>query len=107
MDISNLMFLGLGFGGVLWFASGVVVFFSVWYQTAYPLWGKPGALKAFTLHTLFAAAAATLPGGTLLATAALVYTALPEGPPPPDAAEEPPPEAPLLVPDPELIEGCR
>lgn len=72
MDPLALFRLGLGAGGLFWLVTGMAVFLPLWFDLAYPLWGQPGRLRAFTVRSLLVLAAATLPGGTLLAAALLL-----------------------------------
>lgn len=71
MDPLALFHLGLGAGGLFWLATGMAVFLPLWFDLAYPLWGQPGKLRAFTIRSLLVLAASTLPGGTVLGAALL------------------------------------
>jgi hypothetical protein len=72
MDLLALFHIGLGAGGLFWLASGMAVFLPLWFDLAYPYWGQPGQLRAFTVRSILVLAASTLPGGMVLA-AALLY----------------------------------
>ena len=99
MDPLALLQLGLGAGGLFWLVTGLAVFLPLWFDLAYPLWGQPGKLRAFTLRSILVLAAATLPGGTLLGAALLLREHAGGG----LDLDDPPPESsvPEVVPD-----GC-
>lgn len=68
----ELVTLGMRAGGLYWLLSGLFVFLPVWLELALPLWGDPDRFSEFILRSLFAAACGLLPGGTALATAAVL-----------------------------------
>lgn len=65
------MGLGLGAGG-LWVVWGVGLFLPVFHFVALPHWGRRGHLGLFARGCAAAAAAAVLPGGTMIAAWAVL-----------------------------------
>lgn len=100
MDPTDLLHLSLGAGGLFWLASGLAVFLPLWFDLAYPYWGRPGKLRAFTIRSILVLAAATLPGGTVLGAALLIREHAGGGLDP-EGAPTTPAGSPEVVPD-----GC-
>lgn len=104
MDGSNFLVFGLKAGGLLWCLTGLAVFLPLFAEFALPLWGRPGKLHGFAARSLLALLCATLPGGSLLAAAAILKTRGDEFLAPAALAEP----CPVVVPSgATLPEGCR